>query len=768
MKIRWEVTFDGQEAREITTDSIEKLKIAFKHIGIHLPIGEIKKYKDARKLNTLYPTRFTWDLGHQHLIRCVFKPEYGFNEDEIEDSQTEEPENKDSSSDDSSDDSDTNEDKGTNQHDNEPKPHSSPPNEDDEPKESGNGKNEQTRKQHPAITCLTIPGGMERDSDSDASSEDEVQPKYAKINIKKDFGIVRPRNMEQAIRLRQRFTGEALPKTKQNTMASLPPKRNENEPPYPDGYDINYGLIGIDNYATKTRAADDVSHQARQTADTPYTFDIGITRHYGENQKKNHACPNQIEWTKITQNPILRTAEVKTKEKLLLHVTPDGSEEDNGVSAVHLATAPFNKWNKIVLSNKKGVVATLWACDTKTRWEKYMQTHYCQKPCCLDQNSRKQRKQIHRNEDRIRLNRRWGGDILRYPQSSPVIPEWFFDEEAEQSMMTWVVPAEDLNDAIIRGMDESSNECCPDFISSEGQYSRIVPQQTVEKTFINHWAKSIESSIKWETTIHDKPSNNISVLGHGFRIELKQPNTIFEDEDINEANSICTIKRIYSKDKEWDQILIENKQGPVAVLSVINSHLLEHGVAGYRKINKSHIYRPTNPKDILEKDLGVAIQQSEALVEQIKNMHSFFRVLFPSHKPYIGQVNAIRRIHGLVESIGRDFNRFENIYWRNYCKHLDGTKIHFRSEIRKLLTSEPDQDESNSQKYEEDKEILEWKLRHGLGRKSLLTLGIQDPSSPSEDNFESQWTSQLSNSETFTTGMVAGALVGRILEYIFS
>jgi hypothetical protein len=149
-------------------------------------------------------------------------------------------------------------------------------------------------------------------------------------------------------------------------------------------------------------------------------------------------------------------------------------------------------------------------------------------------------------------------------------------------------------------------------------------------------------------------------------------------------------------------------------------------------------------------------------------MHSFFRVLFPSHKPYIGQVNAIRRIHGLVESIGKDFNRFENIYWRNYCKHLDGTKIHFRSEIRKLLTSEPDQDESNSQKYEEDKEILEWKLRHGLGRKSLLTLGIQDPSSPSEDNFESQWTSQLSNSETFTTGMVAGALVGRILEYIFS
>jgi len=190
-------------------------------------------------------------------------------------------------------------------------------------------------------------------------------------------------------------------------MASLPTKRSENEPPYPAGYDMNYGLIGINNYATKTRAADDVSHQARQTAETPYTFDIGITRHHGENKKKDHACPSQIEWTKITQNPVLRTAEVKMKERFLLHVTPDGSEEDNGISAVHLATAPFNKWNKIVLSNKKGVVATLWACDTTTRWEKYKKTH-CQRRCCISRYARqgKQRKQIHRNEDHIRLNRR--------------------------------------------------------------------------------------------------------------------------------------------------------------------------------------------------------------------------------------------------------------------------------------------------------------------------------------------------------------------------
>jgi hypothetical protein len=335
--------------------------------------------------------------------------------------------------------------------------------------------------------------------------------------------------------------------------------------------------------------------------------------------------------------------------------------------------------------------------------------------------------------------------------------------------MTWIAPAEDLNDAIIRGMDESSNECCPDFISSEGQYSRIVPQQTVEKTFIKHWAKSIGSSIKWETSIQDKPSNNISVLGHGFRIELKQPNTIFEDEDISEANSRCSIKRIYSKDNEWDQILIENKEGPVAVLSVINSHLHEHGIAGYQKINKSHIYRPTDPKDRLEKDLGEIIQQSEILVEQIKNMHSFFRVLFPSHDPSLGQVNAIRRIHDLVEGVGKDFNHFENIYWKNCCKQLEERKSHFRSEIRRLLISDPDQDEISPQVFEEAAQRkFEIRLIHDCRRKSLIDLGIEDPSSPAEDNLDSQWISQLSNSETFTTGMFAGALVGRILEYIFS
>jgi len=336
--------------------------------------------------------------------------------------------------------------------------------------------------------------------------------------------------------------------------------------------------------------------------------------------------------------------------------------------------------------------------------------------------------------------------------------------------MTWIVPAEDLNDAIIRGMDESSNECCPDFITSEGQYSRIVPQQTVEKTFINHWAKSIKASIRWETSIHDRSNNNISVLGHGFRVELNQPSTIFEAEDINEANSVCTIKRIYSKDKEWDQILIENKQGPVAVLSIINSHLLEHGVAGYRKINKSHIYRPTDPKDSLEKDLGVIIQQSETLIEQIKNMHSFFRVLFPSHDPSLGQINAIRQIHGLVESIEKDFNHFDNIYWKNCYKQLREKRVHFRSEIRNLLIPDSCQGSSpqKEQNRREAKKNLEAKLIYDFCKIHFDTIGEQDPSSPNGDNLDSEWISQLSNSETFTTGMFGGALVGRILEYIFS
>jgi hypothetical protein len=214
--------------------------------------------------------------------------------------------------------------------------------------------------------------------------------------------------------------------------------------------------------------------------------------------------------------------------------------------------------------------------------------------------------------------------------------------------------------------------------------------------------------------------------------------------------------------------LIENKNGPVAVLSVNNSHLLEHGVAGYRKINKSHIYRPTDPKDSLEKDLGMIIQQSETLVEQIKNMHSFFRVLLPSHDPSLGQINAIRRIHGLVENIVKDFNHFDNTYWKNCYKKLREKRAHFGSEIRKLLVADSYHDEPNPQKHEEDRKNLEVKLVYNLCKIHFDTIGVQDPSTPGEDNFESQWISQLSNSETFTTGMVAGALVGRILEYIFA
>jgi hypothetical protein len=219
-------------------------------------------------------------------------------------------------------------------------------------------------------------------------------------------------------------------------------EENLNEPPYPPGYDINFGLIGKDNYANKMRAVDDVDHIADNTEMETHTFEIGVIRHYGEEKMKQQATADMIEWTAIEQNSNKpRMAKAITKEKFIMEITPEGSEKENGVSKIYQAHAPFCKWNKIVLANQKGIIATIWVRDTTPRWEKYLgrknKRNICQRKCCTqhkknfrrrEENTRGQRHINRLMNESINSYAGFSGKIqnTRILNQDPFVPDWLF------------------------------------------------------------------------------------------------------------------------------------------------------------------------------------------------------------------------------------------------------------------------------------------------------------------------------------------------------
>ena len=220
-------------------------------------------------------------------------------------------------------------------------------------------------------------------------------------------------------------------------------KRNPNEPPYPQGYDINFGLWGKDDYANKIRAVDDVDHTTDETTEETHTIKVGIIRYYGEEMAKRQATPDMIKWTKIEQS---RPKMIKafTNEKFIMEITSEGSEEQNGVSKVYLAHAPFSKWNKIVMTNLKGIVATIWVKDTTPRWEKYLgrkhKRNLCRRKCCTqhkknfmkrEENTRGQRHINRLMNESINSYSGFSGKIQnkRILNQDPFIPCWFYTED---------------------------------------------------------------------------------------------------------------------------------------------------------------------------------------------------------------------------------------------------------------------------------------------------------------------------------------------------
>ena len=471
-----------------------------------------------------------------------------------------------------------------------------------------------------------------------------------------------------------------------------------------------------------------MDHLSDTTELETHTFKIGVIRHYGEDKMEQQATPNMIEWTKIEQSKP-RMVKAITKEKFIMEITPEGSEEQNGVSKVYLAHAPFCKWNKIVMANKQGIVATVWVKDTTPRWEKYLgrknKRNMCHKKCCnqlkknfkrREENTRGQRHMNRLMNETINSYSGFSGKIQnkRILNQDPFIPRWFFTEDETESTLTWTIPVSSLNEAIFKGMDESANHYCPDFeIDSEGEFHRRVPQKTMEKLFYIHEDEPERetSALEWETSTKDTENQQITVLGHGFRLNICHP----EQSTGKEENTVTNIRRIYSKTDRWTKIMIENKQGPVAIIQLATGNTLD-GPEDYntsmQEIKEKRTKQPIAEaqKHTMERASKI-LHNNKPMTEQIKELHS----LFTSSDPMLAQITTQN------EEIN-----VENIY--HVCRSYS-----FLNELKEKGTSNLPSDPA----------------------------GEQD-SNPGPDARE------LTGTETFVTGMLTGVLVNFIKDYLLS
>ena len=212
-------------------------------------------------------------------------------------------------------------------------------------------------------------------------------------------------------------------------------------------------------------------------------------------------------------------------------------------------------------------------------------------------------------------------------------------------------------------------------MTTEGDFRRIVPQLTVERlTYIRTTRPEVKDSIDWETSVLDEQDRNIAVLGHGFKICIRQP----KETQYDMENSFTTIKRIYNREDKWTRILIENKKGPVASIQ-LNADKSFNEMESYdtniqqpkrRRTRQPLPPSPTQPQVHVIRALGEIVNDTSTVPNQIKSLHSFFRALFPLYDPTHLELRGILRLRQEIEDITTSLDQFKTTFLKASIENL--------------------------------------------------------------------------------------------------